>query len=472
MAGKRQQVDGQRLHIDRDHAGSLRRVHQKQQVMFARDAGSATQAISAGFHRTSYWQELVAFSQEPGSPESAIALLISDLHDSTRIQRTRERQSAVGAAVIISRCHALTNRHLAFEKPHLSRPELRGALLVTGDLRDAEDVDRALSADRIDRVIHTAAMTPNAQRERDEPRRIVEVNVVGTVNLLERAAARPAIRRVVVLSSVAVYGFSEPAPSGLFENSNPFDSQTNYTTNCSNPLLSAQQLGAIGCTPALIAADTAAPGSALANIEIGRRNVEGGPRSAYYEHTNYRAVVGAKGDFADAWNYDAYGSYYYTTFFNSNNGYLNFQAIDNALLVTGTAANPSCISGPPCVPYNIWNQGAVTRAQTDPMLQTGTAYGTVTERILHVDVTGDLGKYGIKLPTANDGVGVNDASTAYVDEQTVRSHFCDRIAVDEMAGAICKRCVHDHDVALRKQVIKRDPLNALRVLLQIGIADQ
>jgi hypothetical protein len=99
--------------------------------MFARDAGSATQAISAGFHRTSYWQELVAFSQEPGSPESAIALLISDLHDSTRIQRTHERQSAVGAAVIISRCHALTNRHLAFEKPHLSRPELRNAAPTT-----------------------------------------------------------------------------------------------------------------------------------------------------------------------------------------------------------------------------------------------------------------------------------------------------------------------------------------------------
>jgi UDP-glucose 4-epimerase/UDP-glucuronate 4-epimerase len=99
----------------------------------------------------------------------------------------------------------------------LSRPELRGAILVTGDVRDAEDIDRALSADTIDRVIHTAAMTPNAQRERDEARRIVEVNVVGTVNLLERVAARPAIQRVVVLSSVAVYGFSEPAASGLFE---------------------------------------------------------------------------------------------------------------------------------------------------------------------------------------------------------------------------------------------------------------
>jgi iron complex outermembrane recepter protein len=197
------------------------------------------------------------------------------------------------------------------------------------------------------------------------------------------------------------------APSALFENSNPLDAQTNYQTNCSNPLLSAQEQAIIGCTPALIAADAANPGSALANIEIGRRNVEGGPRSADYEHTNYRAVLGLKGDFLDAWNYDAYGSYYYVSFFNSNNGYLNFQGINNALLVTGTAANPVCISGPPCVPYNIWNQGGVTLDQVTPMLQTGTAFGTVTERILHVDVTGDLGKYGIKLPTANDGIGVN-----------------------------------------------------------------
>jgi iron complex outermembrane receptor protein len=197
------------------------------------------------------------------------------------------------------------------------------------------------------------------------------------------------------------------APAALFENSNPLDSQTNYQTNCSNPLLSAQQRAVIGCTPALMAADTLQPGSALANIEIGRRNVEGGPRASDYEHTNYRAVVGSKGDFAHAWNYDAYGSYYYTTFFNSNSGYLNFRAINDSLLVTGTTANPTCISGPPCVPYNIWSQGGVTPAQLAPMLQTGTAYGSVTERILHVDVTGDLGKYGVKLPTANDGIGVN-----------------------------------------------------------------
>jgi nucleoside-diphosphate-sugar epimerase len=99
----------------------------------------------------------------------------------------------------------------------LSRLALAGATLITGDVRDGSDIDRALAANNIDRVIHAAAMTPNTQRERDEPRRIVEVNIVGTVNLLERLAARPAVKRVVVLSSVAVYGFSQPSASGLFE---------------------------------------------------------------------------------------------------------------------------------------------------------------------------------------------------------------------------------------------------------------
>jgi nucleoside-diphosphate-sugar epimerase len=99
----------------------------------------------------------------------------------------------------------------------LERPQLAGAILLMGDVRDAADVDGALAAHDIDRVIHAAAITPNQERERDQPRRIVEVNVVGTVNLLERVAANPVIQRVVVLSSVAVYGFSQPTPSQLFE---------------------------------------------------------------------------------------------------------------------------------------------------------------------------------------------------------------------------------------------------------------
>lgn len=99
----------------------------------------------------------------------------------------------------------------------LERPELRRATLVTGDVRSAADIDRALNVMDIDRVIHTAALTPGMERERDDARSIVDINIGGTINLLERVTKLPTIQRVTVLSSVAIYGFSQPASSGLFE---------------------------------------------------------------------------------------------------------------------------------------------------------------------------------------------------------------------------------------------------------------
>ena len=118
--------------------------------------------------------------------------------------------------------------------------------------------------------------------------------------------------------------------------------------NCSNPLLSAQE-AAILCTPQQIQADLLNPGSVSANVNIGRRNTEGGGRESYFEHSNYRAVLGTKGSLDSTWSYDAYGQYYYTTFFNSNKQYLSFTAINNALQVkTGPDGTPVCISGAPC----------------------------------------------------------------------------------------------------------------------------
>jgi iron complex outermembrane recepter protein len=202
------------------------------------------------------------------------------------------------------------------------------------------------------------------------------------------------------------------APAALFKDANPLDATGagDYYVNCSNPLLSAQQRSIL-CTTAQIANDTARPGSAgnSAQIEIGRRNIEGGGRSTDFEHTNYRVVVGTKGDFADAWSYDAYGQYFYTKFTDSNQGYLNFQAVTNALQVTGTAANPKCISGSTqgCVPYNIWSQGGVTQAQLAYLYELGTAQGASTLKTLHADLTGKLGEYGITSPWATEGVGIN-----------------------------------------------------------------
>jgi iron complex outermembrane receptor protein len=208
------------------------------------------------------------------------------------------------------------------------------------------------------------------------------------------------------------------APSGLFKSGNTATGSITgvggqYLVNCNNPLLSAQEQSVL-CTPAQIAAAAANPGGNAANplatsavVDIGRRNIEGGPRSSFFDHTNYRAVAGATGEIGQGWTYDAYGQYYYTSLFNSNTGYLDYSKINNALQVTGTAANPVCVSGGSCVPYNIWTTGGVTPNQVSYLSSPGTAFGSVTERIIHGDVTGDLGQYGVQSPLARNGAGVN-----------------------------------------------------------------
>ncbi|HLJ39113.1 MAG TPA: TonB-dependent receptor [Steroidobacteraceae bacterium] len=199
------------------------------------------------------------------------------------------------------------------------------------------------------------------------------------------------------------------APSGLFIGGDPFTGDNNELVNCSNPLLSAQQQ-ALLCTPAQIAGDLANPGSKgnSADVSIGRRNIEGGGRTSFYEHNNIRAVIGTRGDVVDGWTYDAYASYYYVTTFQSNLDYLDYSKITNALQVTTNAqGQPVCISGGQCVPWNIFSTGGVTPAALSYLSTPGTAYGNNTEQVAHLDFTGELGKYGIQSPWANDSAAVN-----------------------------------------------------------------
>jgi iron complex outermembrane receptor protein len=199
-------------------------------------------------------------------------------------------------------------------------------------------------------------------------------------------------------------------PSALFKNQYPFSADNYYRTNCTNPLLSAQEQSIL-CTPAMIAADTASPGTnpaGLAVLNIGRRNVEGGGRNSYYDHTNYRAVFGVKGDIVDGFTYDAYGQYYYTTLFEAQTNYLNYANIGQALLVKNTATGPACtVSVGNCVPYSLFTQGGVTAAQLAYLQSPGTGYGTDSEGTAHFDITGELGQYGITSPLAREGVAVN-----------------------------------------------------------------
>ncbi|MDR3527050.1 MAG: TonB-dependent receptor [Rhizomicrobium sp.] len=210
--------------------------------------------------------------------------------------------------------------------------------------------------------------------------------------------------------------YQQIAPGAVFAGANALsaDGSGLWVTNCDNPLLSAQEKGVL-CSPADVAAgnDT--------EMDLRRRNIEGGPRYSQYEHESFRGVVGVKGDFADAWHYDVFGSYYYVTGTQFNGNYLSNRRINNALEVVNVGGVPTCKSvvngsDTSCVPYNIWTQGGVTKAQTDYLASFGTSQGNLFEEILEADLTGDLGAYGVKSPFSSDGVSVSVGLTNRKDK--------------------------------------------------------
>ena len=191
------------------------------------------------------------------------------------------------------------------------------------------------------------------------------------------------------------------------------------TVNCDNPLLSASQLSEwCGGDPAA--------GDAL--ITIGRRNVEGGGRIDDLRHTSYRGVVGLRGDIAEGWNYDVYGLYGQSLLAENYQNDMSRTRIGKALNAvvdtlpgSPTAGQTVCRvnadldangepllsnDDPACVPWNIYSLGGVTPDALAYLQVPGVSSGETTETVISGSIAGDLGQYGITLPTANDGLAV------------------------------------------------------------------
>lgn len=80
--------------------------------------------------------------------------------------------------------------------------------ILTGDIRSRDDVSLAVQG--VDAIVHLAAVA-SVQASVDDPVGTHEVNLVGTINLLE-AAKNCAVKRFVFASSAAVYGNTEEIP--------------------------------------------------------------------------------------------------------------------------------------------------------------------------------------------------------------------------------------------------------------------
>lgn len=82
--------------------------------------------------------------------------------------------------------------------------------IIEADIRDTATVSAALAAFPIDAVIHFAALKAVGESEAD-PLLYYDINIVGTIRLLEAMQARN-IRRIVFSSSATVYGQPDSSP--------------------------------------------------------------------------------------------------------------------------------------------------------------------------------------------------------------------------------------------------------------------
>ncbi|MBL8513920.1 MAG: TonB-dependent receptor [Betaproteobacteria bacterium] len=186
------------------------------------------------------------------------------------------------------------------------------------------------------------------------------------------------------------------APSGLF-----FGNVT-FNIRFENPLLSSDLRRDMGLTQA----------GDVAPVFIGRRNVEGGGRQDDIRHTSFRTVVGAKGDFAGAWNYDVSMQTAKVAYQNVYKNEFSFARAQRALdVVAGPGGVPTCRSvidgtDPNCVPYNFWSLGGITPAALNYIQIPGFQTGSTELTIAGGNIAGDLGTYGWKLPGAKSGIAV------------------------------------------------------------------
>jgi iron complex outermembrane recepter protein len=207
-----------------------------------------------------------------------------------------------------------------------------------------------------------------------------------------------------------------------------------------NPLITAQERSIL-CAPANLALQ-GQPAGGILSYYLERRNVEGGQRLTDDLNEDFRQVVGVRGDFLDAWKYNAYAQVGVTdgTTLNLNNfSKTKLAFAENPVAgPNGTvicAANANGASGAPgCVPYNPWVPNGVTAAQLNYLEIPALTIGTDREYVAHADVTGDLGKYGVQTPWAKSGLQIN-AGAEYRSESTTFSPDEEQLSDDISGGA-------------------------------------
>jgi outer membrane receptor protein involved in Fe transport len=137
--------------------------------------------------------------------------------------------------------------------------------------------------------------------------------------------------------------------------------------------------------------NTLYPGVEDFGIYIGKRNVEGGPRSDNLEHTGYRVVSGLRGAINDNWDYDVSFMYGSTS---SSTTYINDLLAPKIFPVI----DASCYTTPGCLPYEVFTYQGVTPEAAAQLQGVGIQRNQTALTQIVAFVTGNL---GFGLPAGN-----------------------------------------------------------------------
>lgn len=188
------------------------------------------------------------------------------------------------------------------------------------------------------------------------------------------------------------HSVSQVAPSAIW-------SGRIFSLNCDNPLMSNdQKLKLCGSTtsnaviPAFVSFRAASYGK-------GRQND--------MRHTDYRFTSALHGDLGDAWTYDASVMYANTIgAFNYQND-INQDKAANALQAVSAGGSIVCKGGQDgCVPVDVFSSKGPSAAAFNYIFSPTFTRNEQDIRVFNAYVSGDLGKYSVKSPWADQGLAV------------------------------------------------------------------
>jgi outer membrane receptor protein involved in Fe transport len=231
---------------------------------------------------------------------------------------------------------------------------------------------------------------------------------------------------------------------------------TPYQVNCDNPFLSASQ----GQT--LCGANAGVAGQ-YAPLDVRYRFDSQPLVRQEFVNAGYRVVAGLRGRVLDnVWSYDVAGMLSRAQLDTIDVPYATYDKVNRALDVTSVNGRPTCRSvvngtDPSCVPFN-----AFTPFNNDAALNNylfGGATGGIAKRIPRLlqfvgTVSGDLGKYGITSPFAEQGVAVA-IGAEYRDEMDRTDYNAIFIENNGGANTRATQTILEGNVELQAPLVER-----------------